>query len=251
LLVHGLLTSAYSWRYVITPLAARYTVVAVDLPGAGRSDAPADLSANPRVLGEVLDAFVQALGHQRAYVVGNSMGGYVTLWWMLAHPERFERLFVIHAPGFPELRLYALHALLWFGWSRPLLGWVARDHEQFALDNCHYHDMSLISREQTREYGRQLAEPDRRECFRKNLYETMDPWTMRALPAAVRACAKLPPVKLLWARQDALVDPQFGPRYQAMLPGSELVWLEQSSHFTQVDSPARTIEEILKFAGHP
>jgi len=247
LLVHGLLTSAYSWRYVISPLARDYTVVAVDLPGAGRSDAPADYSASPQSLAELLDGFVKALGHERAYVVGNSMGGYVTLWWALKHPERFDRLFIIHSPGFPELRLYALHGLLslGFGW---LLEWLARVPEQFALDNCHYHDMTLISREQTREYGAQLADDARRECFRRNLWETMSPWEMRKLPAAVRAAGgKLPKTKLLWAREDALVSPKFGPRYQALLGGAELVWLDESSHFTQVDSPERTVEEILSF----
>ena len=252
LLVHGLLTSAYSWRYVISPLAEKYTVVAVDLPGAGKSDGPADLEESPQVLGELLDGFVRQLGFEKVYVVGNSMGGYVTLWWAIAHPERFERLFIIHSPGFPETRLYAMHALLWFEASKGLLATLTRNPEQFALDNCHYYDMSLISREQTREYGRQLADPDRRECFRRNLLETMDPWTMRQLPEAVAGVqGRLPPVKLLWAREDALVSPKFGPRYQELLPGSELVWLEESSHFTQVDSPARTIEEIVKFDPRP
>ncbi|MBL8949865.1 MAG: alpha/beta hydrolase [Myxococcaceae bacterium] len=248
LLVHGLLTSAYSWRYVISPLAASHTVVAVDLPGAGQSEAAADVTASPQSLAALLDGFVKALGHERAYVVGNSMGGYLTLWWALLHPERFERLFIIHAPGFPELRLYALRAALSLGFSRGLLAWLTRVPEQFALDNCHYHDMSLISREQTREYGAQLADDARRECFRRNLYETMSPWTMRELPAAVKAAgARVPKTKLLWSRHDVLVSPAFGPRYQALLGGAELVWLDDSSHFTQVDSPERTVEEILAF----
>src|SRR5580704_17023600 len=38
LLVHGLMTSSYSWRYVIAPLGRSYTVYVPDLPGAGRSE---------------------------------------------------------------------------------------------------------------------------------------------------------------------------------------------------------------------
>src|SRR4051812_46278441 len=41
LLIHGLMTSSYSWRYVLEALGARFRVIAPDLPGAGRSDAPA------------------------------------------------------------------------------------------------------------------------------------------------------------------------------------------------------------------
>jgi pimeloyl-ACP methyl ester carboxylesterase len=175
------------------------------------------------------------------------MGGYVCLWWMVERPERVSRLLIIHSPGFPEVRLYAMHALLWFEASKGLLATLTREPEQFALDNCHYHDMSLISREQTREFGRQLAIPERRECFRRNLFETMDPWTMRELPDAVKNAKVMRPVKLLWAKHDVLVNPAYGERYKELLPDAELVVIDESSHFTQVDQPVRTIEEILRF----
>lgn len=110
LLVHGLMTSAYSFRYVISTLAKSYRVLAIDLPGAGRSAAPVDLSQSPQSQVAVLEAFARTLKLEKLYVVGNSLGGYVSLWWALAHPERFDRLVVMHSPGFPELRLYALHA---------------------------------------------------------------------------------------------------------------------------------------------
>ena len=50
-----------------------------------------------------------------------------------------------------------------------------------------------------------------------------------------------------WAKDDVLVNPAYGKRYQELLPDAELVWLEESSHFTQVDQPARTVEEVLRF----
>jgi pimeloyl-ACP methyl ester carboxylesterase len=252
LLVHGLMTSAYSWRYVASSLARHYRVIAIDLPGAGRSGAPSGLSQSPQRLAAVLDAFVQALGLKKTYVVGNSMGGYVALWWSLAHPERFERLLIMHSPGFPEPRLYALHAILSSGLSKPLFRWLTRDHEQFALDNVHYRNESLKSREETREYARWTSTPERLELFRRNLLETMDPWTMRGLPAAVeaqRAERRLVPMRLLWSRADPLVSPKFGPRYQLLLPEAELVWIEDTSHFMHVDTPEAAAREILRY-GH-
>ena len=250
LLVHGLMTSAYSWRYVASALAKTYRVIALDLPGAGKSGSPADLSQSPGSLARVLDGFVQALGLQRVYVVGNSMGGYVSLWWSLAHPERFDRLLIMHSPGFPEPRLYALHAILSLGLSKPLFRWLTRDHEQFALDNVHYRNEALKSREETREYAGWTSHDDRRELFRRNLLETMDPWTMRGLPAAVaaqRAAGTLVPMRLLWSRTDPLVPAAFGPRYQRLLPEAELVWVDDTSHFLHVDTPAAALKEIVRF----
>lgn len=248
LLVHGLMTSAYSWRYVIEPLSKVYTVIAVDLPGAGLSDAPTDLAQTPQQLGEVLEAFSKQLNLSKVYVVGNSMGGYITLWWYLAHPERFERLMVMHSPGFPETRLYAMHLILQTPGAPSLLERLSRNHEQWALDNAHYYDESNRSREETREYSRWVAFDDRRECFRRALLETMDPYTMEQLPAQAAAHHEgMPPLKLLWARQDPLVSPAFGPRYQQLFPEAELVWVDKTSHFIQVDRPDLTVREILKF----
>jgi pimeloyl-ACP methyl ester carboxylesterase len=42
-LVHGLMTSFYSWRFVLEPLAPRYRIFVPDLIGSGATDKPADL----------------------------------------------------------------------------------------------------------------------------------------------------------------------------------------------------------------
>ncbi len=252
LLVHGLMTSAYSWRYVASTLAKSYRVIALDLPGAGKSSAPSDLSQSPGSLAAVLDAFVQALDLKKVYVVGNSMGGYVALWWSLKYPERFDKLLIMHSPGFPEPRLYLLHAILSLGISKWVFKTITRNHEQFALDNVHYRHETLKSREETREYAGWTTSPDRLELFRRNLLETMDPWIMRRLPAAVEAQrGRLVPMRLLWSRTDPLVPAAFGPRFQQLLPDAELVWVEDTSHFLHVDTPDAAIREILRFGQTP
>ena len=54
LLIHGLMTSAYSFRYVASQLAKHYRVIALDLPGAGQSEAPQGLSQRPQELAEII-----------------------------------------------------------------------------------------------------------------------------------------------------------------------------------------------------
>jgi pimeloyl-ACP methyl ester carboxylesterase len=55
------------------------------------------------------------------------------------------------------------------------------------------------------------------------------------------------PLLLVYARRDPMVSPAIGERLSALIPGSKLVWLEDSSHFAQVDSPERLVEMILDF----
>src|SRR5437016_5081268 len=79
LLVHGLMTSSYSWRYVLEPLGARFTLYMPDLPGNGRSDRPLEPAYHPDALADWLGALGRALGVRGCPVVGNSMGGYLCM----------------------------------------------------------------------------------------------------------------------------------------------------------------------------
>ena len=251
LLVHGLMTSAYSFRYVISELAKSHRVLALDLPGAGKSEAPANLSQRPQELGGVINAFIDALQLKRPYVCGNSMGGYLALWAALLAPEKIGRVMLMHAPGVVEGRLYLLNAILSMPGARGLFRLFTRNHEQFALTNVHYRDESLKSREETREYARWSSEPAARELFFRHLWQTMNPAEMKRLPPAIaeaRAAHKLVPTRLLWSDWDPLVPPAFGPRYKKLLPEAELVWLKDTSHFLHVDTPQPAIDEILRFA---
>ncbi len=56
---------------------------------------------------------------------------------------------------------------------------------------------------------------------------------------AGRTRRPLLPLSLIYARQDPTVPPKIGPKLHALVPGSELHWLERSSHFAQVDAPER------------
>jgi pimeloyl-ACP methyl ester carboxylesterase len=254
LLIHGLMTSSYSFRYVIPALAARYQVIVPDLPGAGRSETLLpEVPVSARAIGQLIAALIGALDIEPPFVVGNSLGGYQALWCAVLFPDQVRKLIIMHAPGFPQVRLSLLLLLLASPAGRSLMRWrLRRDPEGFAAHNIHYHDASLMSREEAAEYGAIFRDPARTELFIRILRESFDPADRRELEerlAEIRSGqGRLPPVRLLWARQDTLVPPDFGWKYQKLLPTAELVWFEGASHFLQVDAPERTVEEIMRFA---
>lgn len=93
LLLHGFTGSAAAWAPLVPALAGQARVIAVDLPGHGRTDAPGDPGAYawaPTLdrLGTLLDA----LGAPQADVLGYSMGGRLALGLALAQPRRVRRL---------------------------------------------------------------------------------------------------------------------------------------------------------------
>lgn len=239
LLVHGLMTTGYSFRYVVEALAGRFSVVIPDLPGAGDSDTPA-AALSPELLADALHGFVRALGLEGCGVVGNSMGGYLCLWWSLRHPGDQGRLLVLHAPGVPLPRLRALSLALSLPGADALLGWlVGRDPERWVHRNVHYFDETLKSREETRTYAAPLRTEAGLRGFRSHLRDTMAPDAIDRFGAAWRARSGIPaqPTLLLYARQDPMVPPEVGERLAALLPGATLAWLASGSHFAHVDRP--------------
>jgi pimeloyl-ACP methyl ester carboxylesterase len=254
LLVHGLMTTSYSWRYVIEPLGRRFRVIAPDLPGCGRSDKP-DVRYRGGALATWLGEFCDEVGIRGCVAIGNSLGGYLCMQAALADPRLFARLVNVHSPGVPEPRLWALSAALSVpGVAAMLARWVRRDPERWAHANVHYWDETLKSREEAREYGAPLATIEGSRAFTRYLADTVSPTEMRALVRALeqrRAEGSGFPVPLLlvYSRVDPMVPPRIGEQLSALLPGAPLVWLDDSSHFAHVDSPERLLEPVLAFLG--
>lgn len=246
LLVHGLMTSSYSWRYVLPALAERFTVYAPDLPGAGRSGKPRERPHTAPAFARWIVELIEALGIRGERVVGNSLGGYLAMRAALLDPGAIGRLVNIHSPGVPMARLSALHAALSIpGAGRGLARWIRRAPERWAHANVHYYDESLKSLEEAREYGAPLADPEGVACFVRYLAECLDPAEMRAF---LREAPRLAvPLMLIYSRQDPMVPPWVGERLHAALPAHEMVWLEDTSHFAHVDTPDEILAPMFRF----
>lgn len=79
LLLHGAAGATHAWRDVLPPLAARYTVVAPDLPGHGFTGAPRDAQLTMAGMARAVAALLAVLGVRPARVVGHSAGSAVLL----------------------------------------------------------------------------------------------------------------------------------------------------------------------------
>lgn len=100
LLVHGLGGSSVTWVEVMEGLAEHGPVVAVDLPGFGRTRPSPDNSLTINGYVKFLVQVADALGWDRFTLHGNSMGGLVATILAARHPDRVERL-VLVSPALP------------------------------------------------------------------------------------------------------------------------------------------------------
>jgi len=112
LLIHGMAGNIGNWQEVIGLLARHYTVIAPDLPGHGAS-APGAGDYSLGALAAGLRDLLVVLGHERATLVGHSLGGGIAMQFAYQFPEITERLVLVSSGGLgpevsPVLRAAAL-----------------------------------------------------------------------------------------------------------------------------------------------
>ena len=102
LLTHGFTGSSRDWAKLVPRLAERYTVIRWDLRGHGKSDSPDDPAqySLELALGDMAELLDRAEAGSAA-LVGHSLGGYLSLAFHLAHPERVRALALVDTgPGY-------------------------------------------------------------------------------------------------------------------------------------------------------
>jgi pyruvate dehydrogenase E2 component (dihydrolipoamide acetyltransferase) len=96
--LHGFGADLLTWQLCLVPLAAHYRVIALDLPGHGRTT-PDVGDASLGFMTTWLDEAFDGLGIREAHIVGHSMGAKIALGFAGAHPERVASLALISPAG--------------------------------------------------------------------------------------------------------------------------------------------------------
>jgi pimeloyl-ACP methyl ester carboxylesterase len=102
LLVHGSgpgVTSYANWRLVIPSLAENFHVVAPDMVGFGYSDRPEGVQYSLDTWADQTVGLMDALGIEKAHLVGNSFGGGIGLRIATKHPDRIDKLVLMGSMG--------------------------------------------------------------------------------------------------------------------------------------------------------
>lgn len=109
LLLHGYPQTHHIWHKVAPVLAKRFTVIAADLRGYGKSSKPASVadhaSYSKRAMAQDMVELMRQLGHERFRVVGHDRGGRVAHRLAMDHPDRVVQLVVLDIA--PTREMYA------------------------------------------------------------------------------------------------------------------------------------------------
>ncbi|WP_314222740.1 alpha/beta fold hydrolase [Streptomyces zaehneri] len=110
LLLHGYPQTWYEWHGIMPALAKHYTVIAPDLPGAGKSDAPPS-GYDKKTMASELHALLASLGKDDdVRIVGHDIGTMVAYSYAAQYPATVTKLVLSEAP-IPDPGIYKIPSL--------------------------------------------------------------------------------------------------------------------------------------------
>jgi pimeloyl-ACP methyl ester carboxylesterase len=249
-LVHGITGSSATWEHVIEPLAEHYTVVAPDLLGHGESAKPrGDYSLGAYASG--IRDLIAAIGHDRATVVGHSLGGGVAMQMAYQFPERVERLVLVSSGGLGREVHMLLRAAVLPG-SEIVLPLLASPGLIGRLDGVG----SFLGRlglrggpdlEEMWSGFSSLADPGARSAFIHTLRTILDAGGQRVSATDRLYLAQEMPSLIMWGERDPIIPYRHGLHASEMMPGSRFVTFPQAGHFPHRNDPKRFVRELTDF----
>lgn len=249
-LLHGITSTSDVWLEAMERLAERYTVVAPDLLGHGRSAKPrGDYSLGAYASGA--RDLLGVLGFERGTVVGHSLGGGIALQFAYQFPEYCERLVLVSSGGLgkevhPLLRAAALPGaelvmpLIIRDWAIGAGSAVAGFLDRFGFSAGP--DLA----EAARGYA-SLADRGAREAFLHTLRAVVDLEGQRVSATDRLYLAERLPTLLIWGTDDPIIPMEHGRAAQERIPKSRLVEIPGSGHWPQLDDPDRFVAELTEF----
>jgi pimeloyl-ACP methyl ester carboxylesterase len=245
-LLHGLGESSIGWRPVIDELSAQYEVIAIDLPGFGRSSVLPDRALpNAANLAVAVDRTLDELGIGHYHVAGYSLGARVAI--QLADSGRVRSLIAIAPDGLgtPTERIQGYLAL------------VAGRAAAMALSPA----AGLLSMTPAgrsvffagiRTLPWQLTPADARQLLTdyadSPAYEAANWASMFDMPTHLHTMTT--PTLLLQGTADPLMCQQIS-RYFTLIPGARLTWLPGLNHVPISDDPKSVAHHMLTFLNRP
>jgi pimeloyl-ACP methyl ester carboxylesterase len=252
LLIHGIGDNSTTWQTVQSKLAQRFTVIAPDLLGHGKSDKPrADYSVAAYANG--MRDLLSVLDIERVTVIGHSLGGGVAMQFAYQFPQLVERLILVGAGGVTKdvniaLRIASVPmgsealALLRLPLVLPTLQVLGRLGGALFGSTGVGRDLPDVVR-----ILNDLPEPTASSAFARTLRAVVD-WRGQVVTMLDRCyLTESVPVQLIWGSRDSVIPVEHARMAHSAMPGSQLEVFEGSGHFPFHDDPDRFVELVEKF----
>lgn len=230
-IVHGVGGHKEDWRGVAETLAKTHRVFAIDMPGFGGSSKNGDDLSMP-VQAAALLALLDAHKIDKASLVGNSVGGWVTATFAAAHPDRVAKLILIDPAGFRAM--FEGEPPVNFDPSNP----AEMDKLIRFVINSKVADTPGLAEQA---YAGYVASGEKAiaATWGKSLF--ISPRLEETFPKITA------PTLVLWGADDKLFPSMLAGVFAGQIKGATSHLIPNAGHFPQIDNPQATTEAVSAF----
>lgn len=244
LLIHGIGANLLCWRQIWKPLTKFYRVTALDLPGFGHSSKRIDIDYGLDAQTDRVASFLEALEITKAYVVGCSLGGAISLWLAKKRPELVQRVVAIapavhhHIIRVDTKRYWIFANILKHIFLNPffvgrILRYVVAKHKDLTVETILDY------------YAPYHRSPAAVFTFWRSFELIKDPRLPQDLSTV--DC----PVLVLYGRRDRMIKKIFIENLPALMSDAQVIYHDEGGHHLMNDEPQFVVDEVKKFLGVP
>lgn len=245
LFIHGLSGDISDWEANIPYFKDKRRVLALDLPGHGKSEKRNDIPYGRALFTEVVSEFLKARGVESAIVVGNSMGGMTSASLALAHPEQVRILILSDPAGIPfypwivrKSSKLLTPGMVHHFWANPRTmertGGNAFAHPENYPRRRIEEDIALILQPDAKQYSYAVAR-SLQDAARQDMREELK---------NIKC-----PTLIIWGEKDTIVPTKYAKEWHEAIPASELIIVPDAGHIPMLEAPEIFNKAVEEFIG--
>lgn len=217
ILLHGLFGALSNWVDVVSYFSKNYRLV---IPLMPIYTLPV-LNTNVKALSEFVHDFIRHKGFKDVTLIGNSLGGHVTLVYVKKHPENVKAMVLTGSSGLYENAM---------GGTFP-----KREDYNFIKQKVEYtfYDPNTATKELVDEVFGIVNDKGKlirilslaKSAIRHNMSDDLKDMKL--------------PACLIWGKNDTITPPEVADEFHRLLPNAELFWIDQCGHAPMMEQPTQ------------
>ncbi|AZR41689.1 alpha/beta fold hydrolase [Marinobacter salarius] len=238
-LVHGFGANKDNWTRLARQLTDEFNVYAIDLPGHGDSSKELDLGYRFEDQVRHLSRILDALGVQRAHMMGNSMGGAITALYAATYPDQIRTATLFDPAGIFEYDSELVSLVM--GGDNPLIPSQEGDFERlvdFALEKKPFVPWPIYDVMEEKA----IANRDVNEVIFDAIRDTGYEDDFRNAITRIQA-----PVLVVWGMEDRVINYRNADVFVERIPDARKVLLEGVGHAPMVEVPEESAGLFREF----
>lgn len=240
-MLHGFLSSAFSFRRIIPYLHENYHVVTIDLPPFGKSGKSNKFLYSYKQMAKAVIAVIEHLNIQRCILAGHSMGGQIVLNIIRQKPELAAYALLLcssaYLPKSNKSLIYSSYIPFFHLYVKRHL---AKSGLEANLQNVVY-DKTLIDEDMRKGYLDPFMDNDIFKALRKMIRDREGDLPRQEIQRVNTPCL------LIWGENDKVVPLSKGKQLAADLPNAKLVILKETGHLVPEERPAEIVHAMKQF----